>query len=649
VSGTVRQASIPTSRNTALSAAFHHSLIAATLLAASTTLVGGVEAVAGRPGSDILPFLLSGPGLSTVALVFSAALALDVLMGRAFRSMVLLLPVALVLGSISREKQRYLSDPLYPSDLLFARQINELLPVMVKAHPVAALVTGVAGIAAVAALVYITLAAWNRFPVLSSRARLSRLLVVLPFLVGFTPIMNAGGSTWLRDRLGIVPMMWDQTANYRHNGFLLAFGMNVPMSKVFAPPGYSAQAIDRIPVDPAAFTVARKPAPDVIVIMSESLWDPTRLPGVTFQTDPMPTIRSMQAGDIFSPEFGGMTANVEFEALTGFSNAFLPYGGIPYQQYVRQPLPSLATLFKEKGYTSIAMHPFAGWFWNRDNVYRDLGFDSFLSQDQLPELEKRGMFASDAALTEQIIQAADTVEQPLFLFAVTLQGHGPYEADRYAEYKISLDSDLSAGAAQQLATFAEGVRQADESLSTLMRWAEGRQRETIIVLFGDHLPPLGRVYMESGYMKDAVATRRATLETMKREHETPLVVWSSKTGPVKNLGTISPSLLPYHIVRSAGFTDPFYTGLLGEVAAKYSVIDRYMLVGADERAFPGWNESGNAVDQALQNHRMLQYDMMFGKQHARDRFFAPSPSSTADTTDDDDGVAAIRQTGRSLG
>ena len=38
---------------------------------------------------------------------------------------------------------------------------------------------------------------------------------------------------------------------------------------------------------------------------------------------------------MFSPEFGGMTANVEFEALTGFSNAFLPYGSIPYQQYVR--------------------------------------------------------------------------------------------------------------------------------------------------------------------------------------------------------------------------------------------------------------------------------------------------------------------------
>ena len=44
-----------------------------------------------------------------------------------------------------------------------------------------------------------------------------------------------------------------------------------------------------------------------------------------------------------------MTANVEFEALTGFSNAFLPYGSIPYQQYVRDAVPSLATLPRRRG------------------------------------------------------------------------------------------------------------------------------------------------------------------------------------------------------------------------------------------------------------------------------------------------------------
>ena len=118
--------------------------------------------------------------------------------------------------------------------------------------------------------------------------------------------------------------------------------------------------------------------PDIIVVMSESFWDPTLLPGTTITPDPMPNVRAVRSGSMFSPEFGGMTANVEFEALTGFSNAFLPYGSIPYQQYVRGPVPSLANFFRSEGYETTAIHPFEGWFWNREHVYDAFGFDRFL-------------------------------------------------------------------------------------------------------------------------------------------------------------------------------------------------------------------------------------------------------------------------------
>src|SRR5690606_22142584 len=176
---------------------------------------------------------------------------------------------------------------------------------------------------------------------------------------------------------------------------------------------------------PGLSSAIRTQDPDVIVIMSESLWDPTKLENIRFSSDPMPVIRQNQTGSIFSPEFGGMTANVEFEALTGFSNAFLPYGSIPYQQYIRGPVPSLATFFGQHGYNSVAIHPFEGWFWNRTSVYEDLGFETFLSQEYLPPLDKRGKFAADDDLMDEIMKVGDKSERPLFLFAVTLQGHGP--------------------------------------------------------------------------------------------------------------------------------------------------------------------------------------------------------------------------------
>jgi len=155
----------------------------------------------------------------------------------------------------------------------------------------------------------------------------------------------------------------------------------------------------------------------------------------------------------------------------------------------------------------------------------------------------------------------------------------------------------------------------------LMDWAQKRERETIIVLWGDHLPPLGKVYPNTGYMPQPVATRKAPLDVMKREHETPLVVWSSKKGIRKDIGTISPSQLPYHLLKTAGYEHPFYTGFLGRVQRKYSIIDRYQLTNRDNHTFPDWARREQELDPTVRDYRYLQHDMMFGRQYGLERFF----------------------------
>ena len=182
----------------------------------------------------------------------------------------------------------------------------------------------------------------------------------MPALAFFVSIMDYATFSWTRDRLQIIPMMWDQKENYASNGFAIAFALNVPMAKVKAPQGYSDKAIDAIARPDGRRRAARRKArrhhrDERILLGSDA---PAR-------RRPSRPIRSracapLQSGHVFSPEFGGMTANVEFEALTGFSNAFLPYGSIPYQQYVRAPVPSLATFFRSEGYETRAIHPFDG-------------------------------------------------------------------------------------------------------------------------------------------------------------------------------------------------------------------------------------------------------------------------------------------------
>lgn len=595
----------------------------ANLTVASVVLVVALEWIARGSLTDVGAFLTSSarPGMTTIAAVLALLVALDALLGRRYLSLIALAPLCALTGLISAQKQTYLSDPLYPSDLLFGRQILELLPTMLRAQPMTAALVALGIFATIAALTGLWLLARRHSPGLSWGERAASLALALPLLAGLASLMDYSHYSWVRDRLNIIPMMWDQQENYRHNGFLMAFAFNIPMANVAAPEGYGDNSIADLTSKSASFAANKGDYPDVIMLMSESLWDPTRLENVELSADPMPTIRAKRSGNVFSPEFGGMTANVEFEALTGFSNAFLPYGSIPYQQYIRRPVPSLASFFRGEGYSAIAMHPFQEWFWNRKQVYANFGFEEFRSEETLPAMEKRGNFASDDALMDEIMATAEKAQNPLFLFAVTLQGHGPYEVTRYAKNTIGVEGDLSASASQALATYSQGVAEADEALLKLMRWAKKRDRETIIVLFGDHLPPLGQTFVESGYMPGMVASRRAPLEVMKKEHETPLVVWSSKKGVRKNIGTISPALLPYHVLKTAGFSDPFYTGMLGEVQQAFSVVDRHMLVTADGKAQPDWSIAANAVPEVVRDYRMLQFDMMFGQQYGRERFF----------------------------
>ncbi|RAX43435.1 LTA synthase family protein [Rhizobium tropici] len=589
----------------------------------SLSLVVAVEWIARGELTPVWLYLMSPsrPGLATIGLVMLAMLILDALAGRAHLSALVVTPLLLVPAFISSQKQHFLSDPLYPSDFLFARQIVELMPVMVRDRPWAAVGLGIGIVVGLAATALLGRYVWKHAAALSRRERMGRLSVCLPFAALFVSQMDPTQYSFIREKLGIIPIVWDQTENYNHNGFVIAFALNLPMADVKSPVGYGPNAIDAIPARNYGYLSGPREKPDVIMLMSESLWDPTRLSNVTFTPDPIPTIRARQSGNVFSPEFGGMTANVEFEALTGFSNAFLPYGSIPYQQYVRRPLPSLANFFRGEGYTARALHPFSGWFWNRNEVYRAFGFEEFHTEETLPTMDKRGMFAADDSLMKEIMREGDAAERPFFFFAVTLQGHGPYEANRYAENTVHIDGNLSEDDRETLATYAQGVREADGSLRMLMDWAERRDRETIIVLWGDHLPPLGNVYPNTGYMPQQVAARKAPLDVMRKEHETPLVIWSSKKGLRADIGTISPSQLPYQLLKTAGYEHPFYTGFLGRVQKKYSIVDRYQLATRDNQAFPDWARKEQDIDPIIREYRYLQFDMMFGRQQGLERFF----------------------------
>lgn len=164
---------------------------------------------------------------------------------------------------------------------------------------------------------------------------------------------------------------WRQIENYSENGFIAGFFTNVGNAFVHKPEDYDRNRTERL----AKSEIAPKPisssnvSPDVILILSESFWDPTKLPGVTFSKDPIPNFRKLRAqnggGDFISPVFGGKTALVEFEVLTGTPVSWLPSGSVPYQQYLRNPIPSVPFEFRSTGYSATAVHTYHKAFFNR--------------------------------------------------------------------------------------------------------------------------------------------------------------------------------------------------------------------------------------------------------------------------------------------
>jgi phosphoglycerol transferase MdoB-like AlkP superfamily enzyme len=113
---------------------------------------------------------------------------------------------------------------------------------------------------------------------------------------------------------------------------------------------------------------------------------------------------------------------------------------------------------------------------------------------------------------------------------------------------------------------------------------------------------------------------------MSIQHETPLVIWSNRSGPVKDVGSVSPSLLPLHVLKAAGISHPYYTGFLGEIAERYRVIDRNLLVTPGNEATLDWARA-KSIDPSIRDFRLLQYDMIFGKRHAEKTFFPQTPEA----------------------
>lgn len=287
---------------------------------------------------------------------------------------------------------------------------------------------------------------------------------------------------------------------YLDYGFPYCLSVTLFDTGVSQPTGYNENLIKQIVKSEGEPQESKtEDLPNVIFIQLETFFDPTQVRFLKFSEDPIPYFRSLMkkysSGFYTVPSVGAGTANTEFETLTGMSMRFFGAGEYPYKGVLKdEPAESAAFVFDSLGYQSHAIHNNEANFYSRRAVFANIGFDSFISEEYMDTQDDTNEIGwmRDRNLTKYITEALDSTEQQDFVFTVSVQGHGSYPTEPVLEDPaIRVTGAATDGENCAWEYYANQLHEMDQFLEELIGELEKRGEDTVLFLYGDHLPTMG--------------------------------------------------------------------------------------------------------------------------------------------------------------
>ena len=417
-----------------------------------------------------------------------------------------------------------------------------------------------------------------------------------------------------------------QNSNYKANGFVGAFMVNLLSMQVDKPADYSRETMDAILADYTE-TGMEDGAElfDVIVVLNESFCDIRMLPGVAFSENPLKNYdeilerENCYSGSVYTTAIGGGTVRPEFEILTGLTADYLPGGASPYG-YVNHAFETYVTNYGDAGYETAAIHLYDKSFYARESAYGYVGFDVYYGLEDMKEIieldYKRG-YATDAATLKAMKYCMEQAEEPLFLSVITIQNHQAYNAMAPEDITVEVSSDvLDESPMTALTTYTQGLNDADEMLGELVQYIDSRERPTILLFYGDHLPTLGAnhaAYNQTGYFN----SEEDGVETRMRMYSTPFLIYANRDiSPgmfAANKGNqISTYNLLNAVAASTGFTRTPYMNMLAEFYKEEPFYNLRLLPPKTET-----ETETKTVNKYYENMRYITYDRVVGKGYSQ--------------------------------
>ncbi|RQR39207.1 MULTISPECIES: LTA synthase family protein [unclassified Burkholderia] len=248
--------------------------------------------------------------------------------------------------------------------------------------------------------------------------------------------------------------------------------------------------------------------PDVIVIQSESFFDIRRAtsavaPSLLSAFD-RARREAIAHGKLTVPAWGANTMRTEFAVLTGMAADRLGYARFYPYAFLRKVCPSLAGWFRRGGYRTLAVHPYHADFFGRDRVFPLMHFDAFMDIRSFDGRPRVGQYVADAAVADAIIDVLDAPrEHPAFIFAMTMENHGPLHLEAVAAGEAARYHSLGDDDAwHDLTAYLRHLDNANRMIERLLDHLRQSDRETIVCFYGDHVPALRCVFDQLGVLPD---------------------------------------------------------------------------------------------------------------------------------------------------
>ncbi|MGR3742446.1 LTA synthase family protein [Companilactobacillus sp. DQM5] len=433
------------------------------------------------------------------------------------------------------------------------------------------------------------------------------------------------------DLFNIQKKFFNQENGARINGPFLQFINNLDVSVMKKPSGYSKKNIHKImnkyDVRAASINKTRKEwqkNQTFIFVLSESFSDPSRVPNLKLDNTPISNILNAKklnsSGLMLSSGYGGGTANMEWQSLTGLDlSALSPTLPTPYSQLVDNInySPNITNLFDEK----IAIHPYNASLYNRKDVFKDFGFQHFYHQgstDKLKYTDKipASPYISDESAykeTERLISSNNSKSQ--FIQLSTMQNHLPFDKKSYSK-TINISGSAIGNNKDAIDNYIQRIQYTDTATKSFLDYLDSLDRPITLVWYGDHLPGI--------YSGDSMSKYAVSL------HQTDYFIFNNKSA--KNNIRFNKLISPYSFsslaLKQANIKVTPYYAMLTDITESLpaSMNDPYTTVkntynGAqvfinDKNKIIKYSQLSKNQKQLLKDYKLIQYDIVSGKQYS---------------------------------